>query len=87
MDTPHFNEDILSEKPALEQLKAMGCTVISGERFDPQEWGDSERTHMNKTKICLALFNLMAYNMSSKPAAPLLQSKRNSVGLCFYGGN
>jgi hypothetical protein len=37
MNTPKFNEDTLSEKPALEQLKAMGYTVLSGSRFDPQE--------------------------------------------------
>lgn len=38
-----FNEDTLSEKPALEQLKAMGYTVLPGDRFDPQELEDSER--------------------------------------------
>ena len=39
-----LNEDTLSEKPALDQLKAMGYSVISGDRFDPQEREDSERS-------------------------------------------
>ena len=39
-----FNEDTLSEKPAIEQLKRMGYLFIPGEQFDPQETEDSERS-------------------------------------------
>ncbi len=39
-----LNEDTLSEKPAIAQLKAMGCLFIPGEKLDPQETDDSERT-------------------------------------------
>jgi type I restriction enzyme R subunit len=39
-----FNEDTLSEKPAIEQLKRMGYLFIPGEQFDPQESEDSERS-------------------------------------------
>ena len=43
MTTPHFNEDTLSERPALEQLKAMGYSILDGDKFDPQESEASER--------------------------------------------
>ena len=42
--TINFNEDTLSEKPAIAQLKAMGYLFVPGERLDPQETEDSERT-------------------------------------------
>ncbi|MDX6770044.1 MAG: type I restriction endonuclease subunit R [Elusimicrobiota bacterium] len=38
-----FNEDSLSEKPAIEQLVRLGYTYIPGERLDPQE-GECERS-------------------------------------------
>src|SRR5690242_1466907 len=40
----HFNEDSLSEKPAIEQLKRMGYVFIQGEKLDPQEAEECERT-------------------------------------------
>ncbi len=39
-----FNEDTLSEKPAIEQLKRMGYEFIPGDKLDPQENEDSERS-------------------------------------------
>lgn len=33
---PRFNEDTLSEKPAIEQLRRMGYDFIPGEKLDPQ---------------------------------------------------
>lgn len=39
-----FNEDTLSERPAIEQLKRMGYGFVPGEKLDPQETGDCERT-------------------------------------------
>jgi type I restriction enzyme R subunit len=44
MNTPKFNEDTLSEKPAIEQLVRMEYTFIPGEKLDPQETEDAERT-------------------------------------------
>jgi type I restriction enzyme R subunit len=44
MVEPKFNEDTLSEKPAIEQLKRMGYVFIPGEKLDPQETEDCERT-------------------------------------------
>src|SRR5438093_606035 len=41
---PKFNEDSLSEKPAIEQLRRMDYAFISGEKLDPQETEDCERT-------------------------------------------
>lgn len=41
---PSFNEDTLSEKPAIEQLVRMGYTFIPGEKLDPQEAEDCERS-------------------------------------------
>jgi len=41
---PKFNEDTLSEKPAIEQLVRMGYAFIPGEKLDPQEAEDCERT-------------------------------------------
>ena len=39
-----FNEDTLSEKPALEQLARMGYAFIAGAALDPQETDSSERS-------------------------------------------
>lgn len=39
-----FNEDTLSEKPAIEQLKRMGYEFVPGDKLDPQENEDCERT-------------------------------------------
>ena len=44
MTTPKFNEDTLSEKPAIEQLVRMGYEFVPGDKLDPQEVEDSERT-------------------------------------------
>ena len=44
MTTPKLNEDTLSEKPAIEQFKRMGYEFIPGEKLDPQESKDSERS-------------------------------------------
>lgn len=44
MSRPKFNEDWLSERPALEQLGRMGYTLISGDKLDPQEAEGSERS-------------------------------------------
>jgi type I restriction enzyme R subunit len=38
-----LNEDSLAEKPAIEQLRRMGYTYISGKELDPQETEDCER--------------------------------------------
>ncbi len=39
-----FNEDTLSERPAIEQLARMGYEFIPGEKLDPQESEDCERS-------------------------------------------
>jgi len=39
-----FNEDILSEKPAIEQLKRLGYDYIHGDQLDPDLKEDCERT-------------------------------------------
>ena len=39
----NFNEDTLSEKPAIEQLRRMGYEFLPGEKLDPQENENSER--------------------------------------------
>ncbi|MBI4802607.1 MAG: hypothetical protein HY796_08810 [Elusimicrobia bacterium] len=39
-----FNEDTLSEKPAIEQLRRMKYEFIPGDKLDPQETEDCERT-------------------------------------------
>jgi len=39
-----FNEDTLSEKPAIEQLRRMGYEFLPGEKLDPQESESSERS-------------------------------------------
>ncbi|MFA6091381.1 MAG: HsdR family type I site-specific deoxyribonuclease [Elusimicrobiota bacterium] len=44
MINPKLNEDTLSEKPAIAQLRAMGYSFIPGDRLDPQEAGDCERS-------------------------------------------
>jgi len=44
MPAPKFNEDTLSEKPAIEQLVRMGYEFIPGEKLDPQETEDAERS-------------------------------------------
>lgn len=44
MTIPKLNEDTLSEKPSIEQLVRMGYTFIPGEKLDPQETEDAERT-------------------------------------------
>ena len=41
---PRFDEDTLSEKPAIEQLVRMGYEFIPGEKLDPQEAEDCERS-------------------------------------------
>jgi type I restriction enzyme, R subunit len=43
MTASKFNEDTLSEKPAIEQLKRMKYEFVSGEKLDPQETEDCER--------------------------------------------
>ena len=43
MTTPKFNEDTLSEKPAIEQLLRLGYEFMPGEKLDPQEGEDCER--------------------------------------------
>ena len=44
MPPPTLNEDTLSEKPAIEQLARMGYEFIPGEKLDPQESEDCERS-------------------------------------------
>mgnify|MGYP001599884508 CR=1 FL=1 len=39
-----FNEDTLSEKPAIEQLVRMGYAFVPGAQLDPQEAEDCERS-------------------------------------------
>jgi len=41
---PKFNEDTLSEQPAIEQLKRLGYDYIHGDKFDPDLKEDCERT-------------------------------------------
>lgn len=41
---PKLNEDTLSEKPAIEQLRRMRYIFVPGEELDPQEKEDSERS-------------------------------------------
>ncbi len=43
MTISKFNEDTLSEKPAIEQLRRMKYDFIPGEKLDPQEMGGCER--------------------------------------------
>ena len=43
MTTPKFNEDTLSEKPAIEQLKRMGYEFLTGDKLDPQETEECAR--------------------------------------------
>ncbi|MEI7482165.1 MAG: HsdR family type I site-specific deoxyribonuclease [Elusimicrobiota bacterium] len=43
MITPKFNEDTLSEKPAIEQLRRMGYEIITGDKLDPQETEECSR--------------------------------------------
>ena len=38
-----FNEDTLSEQPAIEQLKRLGYTYINGDQLDPDLIEDCER--------------------------------------------
>ena len=44
MPKPILNEDTLSEKPALRLLEKLGYEFIPGERMDPQETEDCERS-------------------------------------------
>ena len=44
MPTPIFNEDNLSEKPAIEQLKRLGYDYLHGDGLDPELKEKSERT-------------------------------------------
>jgi len=55
MNGNKFNEDTLSEKPAIEQLKGMGYKYISGDKFDPQETEDSERTSRREVVLIARL--------------------------------
>ncbi|MGO8987389.1 MAG: type I restriction endonuclease [bacterium] len=41
---PTFNEDTLSEKPAVEQLKRLGYDYIHGDQLDPDLKDECERT-------------------------------------------
>ena len=41
---PIFNEDTLSEQPAIEQLKRLGYDYIHGDELDPELRDDCERT-------------------------------------------
>jgi len=41
---PKFNEDTLSEQPAIEQLKRLGYEYIHGDQLDPELKEDCERT-------------------------------------------
>ena len=43
MAKPKFNEDTLSEKPAIEQLKRLEYTYIHGDELDPELREDCER--------------------------------------------
>ena len=36
---PIFNEDTLSEQPAIEQLKRLGYDYIHGDQLDPESEG------------------------------------------------
>ena len=44
MAKPIFNEDTLSEKPAIEQLKKLGYEYIHGDELDPELKEKSKRT-------------------------------------------
>lgn len=44
MSKYRFNEDTLSEKPAIEQLVRMGYQFLPGETLDPQETEECERS-------------------------------------------
>jgi type I restriction enzyme R subunit len=44
MAKPIFNEDYLSEKPAIEQLKRLGYTHLNGDELDPELKENCERT-------------------------------------------
>ena len=41
---PKFNEDTLSEQPAIEQLRRLGYEYIHGDQLDPELKEDCERT-------------------------------------------
>lgn len=43
MSGEKFNEDTLSEKPAIEQLKRLGYKYIHGDQLDPDLKDDCER--------------------------------------------
>ena len=44
MQKPIFNEDYLSEKPAIEQLVKLGYAYINGDELDPELKEKCERT-------------------------------------------
>ena len=51
MTKPVFNEDNLSEKPAIEQLKRLGYDYLHGEELDPELKEDSERSSRRKVVL------------------------------------
>lgn len=51
MSTPKFNEDTLSEKPAIEQLRWMEHEILTGDKLDPQETEECARVSRREVKI------------------------------------
>jgi hypothetical protein len=48
---PKFNEDTLSEKPAIEQLRRMGYEILTGDKLDPQETEECARVSRSEVEI------------------------------------
>lgn len=55
MPKPIFNEDTLSEKPAIEQLKMLGYDYLHGDELDPDLKEDCERKSRRETVLITRL--------------------------------
>lgn len=55
MSRPNFNEDTLSEQPAIDQLVRMGYEFIPGGKLDPQEAEDCERSSRREVVLVARL--------------------------------
>lgn len=58
--TPHFTEDTLSEKPAIEQVKRLGYTHIHGDRLDPELAEECERASRREVVLVKRLKKKLA---------------------------
>src|SRR4030065_2634334 len=57
---PKFNEDPLSEQPAIEQLKRLGYDYIHGDQLDPELKEDCERTSRRDVVLIVRLKKKLA---------------------------